>query len=287
VPYERVADNVYFFQSDQYAQVTAGVIAGPEFAVVIDTLAFPEETIEMRDFVEHELGLPVRYMINTHYHADHTWGNAFFPGALVLSHKLCHQLLKERGIPSLQAAKAQNPTFRDIDIVLPHLTFDDGELGIQVGKKTIRTISLPGHSPDGIGVFIEEDRVLFTGDLIMPVPYIVDGNIDDMIASLDKVEKMTLENIVEGHGDIILRGEIHRSIKNNLDYLEDIQKIVRKASRRKFPLDLLEVEDVEDAGKSRVLLGGLAPELHRRNLIALYQQTFGELPAGSEEYYDD
>ena len=68
---ERVSENVYWFQSEVYAQVTAGVVLGPQWAVVIDTLALPEETLAMRDYVEHELGVQVHYIINTHYHADH------------------------------------------------------------------------------------------------------------------------------------------------------------------------------------------------------------------------
>ena len=76
---ERIAENVYYFQSDLYAQVTAGAIVGPNWAVVIDTLAMPEETIQIRDFIEQELNLPVRYVINTHYHADHSLGQLFLP----------------------------------------------------------------------------------------------------------------------------------------------------------------------------------------------------------------
>ena len=75
---ERVSDNVYWFQSDIYAQVTAGVIVGPQWSVLIDTLAMPEETLAMRSFIEDDLRAPVRYIINTHSHADHSWGNCFF-----------------------------------------------------------------------------------------------------------------------------------------------------------------------------------------------------------------
>ena len=69
---ERVADNIYSFQSGNYANVNAGVIIGPDMAIVVDTLPFPEETAAMRDFIEREMQVPVRYLINTHYHADHT-----------------------------------------------------------------------------------------------------------------------------------------------------------------------------------------------------------------------
>ena len=95
---ERVSENVYWFQSDVYAQVTAGVVVGPHWSVVIDTLALPDETMGMREFIEHELGVPVRYVINTHYHADHTCLINFITssayGLTTLLHDICKGSLK-------------------------------------------------------------------------------------------------------------------------------------------------------------------------------------------------
>lgn len=283
---ERVAENVYSFQSDVYAQVNAGAVVGPNWAVVIDTLALPEETIEIRQFIEQELQVPVRYVINTHYHADHTWGNYLFPNATVVSSVLCRDLLDTRGRESLEAAKKQGTSFRQVRIVLPHLTFAAGTLSLRVGKKTLSLMPLPGHSPDNLGVIVEEDRVLFAGDVFMPIPYIVDGNADDMAFSLKQIGRMGLENVVQGHGDIVLRGEVEGSVKDNLAYLSAIRRAVRKASRRKYPWDMLEEVGVEDCGKSRVLIGGLAEELHSRNLYALYEQLYDEPPASSEDDED-
>lgn len=282
---ERVADNVYFFQSDAYALVTAGVVVGTHWAVAIDTLPSPDETLQMREFVERELGVPVKYVIDTHYHADHSWGNCFFPGATVIGHELCRQLLEQKGKPSLEHSKKQNLMFRQVELVLPHTTFRDGSLSLRAGKKTLTMSTLPGHSADGIGVLVEEDRVLFAGDAFMPLPYIVDGEIETLTATLKKISKMGLENIIPGHGDIILRGEIEGAIKDNQNYLVNIRKAVRKAGKRKYPWDILEEIDVENCGKSRVLIGGLAPELHFRNLKSLYKQIYGELPAASEDDY--
>ncbi|MBN2385665.1 MAG: MBL fold metallo-hydrolase [Anaerolineales bacterium] len=269
---ERVSENVYWFQSEVYAQVTAGVVAGPQWAIVIDTLALPDETLAIRDFIEHELGVQVRYVINTHYHADHTWGNCFFPGATILAHSLCRELLAERGAPSLENARRQNPVFRQVKIVLPHLTFDQGELNLRVGKKNLTLLPAPGHSPDGIAVLVEEDRVLFAGDAFMPLPYIVDGDLDEITASVKRIGRMGLENIIQGHGDIILRGEIEAAVKENLNYLAAIRKVAKTASRRRAADDFLDEMNVETCGKSRVHLGGLAADLHRHNLQALYQQ---------------
>src|SRR5271157_1497819 len=281
---ERVSDNVYWFQSEIYAQVTAGVVTGPQWAVVIDTLPIPEETLAMRSFIEEELSVPVRYIINTHYHADHTWGNCFFPGATIIAHSLCRQLMIERGQNSIDAARRQNPIFKQIKLVLPHITFDDGELSLRVGKKNLVLFSTPGHSIDGISILVEEDRVLFAGDAFLPIPYIVDGDLDELSTTIKKIGKMGLENIVQGHGDIILRGEIDEAVKENLAYLAAIRKAARNAARRKNPQDAIAMVDIESCGKSRVYLGGLAEDLHRRNLRTLLRQLMEE---GSSETTND
>jgi cyclase len=287
VPRERIADNVYSFQSDLYAQVTAGAVIGPNWAVVIDTLAIPEETLEIRNFIEQELNIPIKYVINTHYHADHSWGSCFFPGATIISHAICREKLATSGQVSLREARQQSNIFRSVKIVLPQITFTESTLSLRVGKKTLVLTALPGPSPDNIGILVEEDRVLFAGDAFMPLPYIVDGDIEDMITSFKKIGKMGLENIIQGHGDIVLRGEIDNAVKENLAYLSAIRKAVRKASRRKFPLEMLETVGIESCGKSRVLIGGLAVELHRRNLLALYRSLYGEPRLRTEEDYDE
>lgn len=269
---ERVSENVYWFQSDVYAQVTAGVVVGPQWAVVIDTLALPDETMHMRDFIERDLGVPVRYVINTHYHADHAWGNCFFADATVIGHSRCRELLEERGRPSLEAARKQNTAMRQVWIVPPQMTFSSGEMTLRVGKKNLILLSALGHSEDGIAVLVEEDRVLFAGDAFMPLPSLVDGNVDEAIASIRKIGRMGLENIIQGHGDIILRGEIDAAVKENLNYLAAIKKASKGALRRRNAEEYIDGVSIEECGKSRVYLGGLAEMLHRRNLRALLQQ---------------
>ena len=282
---ERIADNVYSFQSEVYAQVNAGAVIGPNWAVLIDTLAIPEETLEMRDFIEQELSVPVRYVINTHSHADHTWGNCFFPGARIIAHAKCRELLDSAGRESLEELHREERMYRNVKIILPHITFSEGAVRLRVGKKYLKIFPLPGHSVDNIGVLIEEDRILFAGDTAMSLPYIVDGDLDQTVESLKLIGKIGLENIVQGHGDIVLRGEIENYIKENIQYLMNIRRVVKKASRRKYPAEILDESYVEDCGKSRILISGLSGELHHRNLRALYKQMFDEEPREPEYGY--
>lgn len=268
---ERVSENVYWFQSEVYAQVTAGAITGPQWAVMVDTLALPKESLEMRSFIEDQLGVPVRYVINTHYHADHSWGNCFFPGATVIGHALSRDIMLEKGESSLELIKKQSADYKQVKLVPPQITFSEGQLTLRVGKKTLVLSPAPGHSVDGISVLVEEDRVLFAGDAFMPLPYMVDGNPDELAATIKHIGKMGLENIIQGHGDIILRGEIEESTRENLAYINNVRKAVRTASKRRNPLEALAEIDIESCGKSRVTLAGLGIELHKRNVAYLYK----------------
>ncbi|MBM3121730.1 MAG: MBL fold metallo-hydrolase [Chloroflexi bacterium] len=273
---ERVADNVYVFTSELYAQVNAGAVIGPDFSVVIDTLAYPEETLEIRDFVENKLGSRVRYVINTHYHADHALGNSWFKGAVILGHRRTRQLMDSLGRESIERARQRSRELRDVELVLPDVVFDEGELSLRVGKRTLQLLALPGHSPDGVGVLVLEDRVLFSGDAMMPLPHLVNGDLEAMTASLKRIPRLKLENVIQGHGEVILRGEILNAVRSNLNYIACVRREVTRAARRRDPLAYLASVTIESCGKSRILLGGLADDLHRRNLAGVYRSLYGE-----------
>jgi glyoxylase-like metal-dependent hydrolase (beta-lactamase superfamily II) len=273
---ERVADDIYVFTSEVYVQVTAGAIITPDGAILIDTLVFPFEAREIRQFLEGRLNCPVRYIVNTHYHADHTYGTCFFPEALVVSHDLCRHILDTRGRESLAAAQATSTHLEEVTVRLPTIVFDQGEMFLHLGNKTLKMWHAPGHSPDSIVCLVEEDRVLFAADTIMPIPYFVDGDYDDFIATLKSLQGQAFENVVQGHGEVILRGEVEATIQDDLRYLEALREHVEIAMRRNDPHKYLETVTVETCGKSRILLNGEVQELHRANLAKLYEQIVAE-----------
>jgi hypothetical protein len=110
----------------------------------------------------------------------------------------------------------------------------------------------------------------------MPLPYIVDGDIDNLVNTIKSIGKMGLENIIQGHGDIILRGEIEDAVKENMAYLNALRKAVKNACRKRNPSEALAQIDIESCGKSRIYLGGLAEDLHRRNVRFLYRQVMAD-----------
>jgi len=118
---------------------------------------------------------------------------------------------------------------------------------------------------------IREDRVLFAGDTMMPVPYFVDGSYDDFVSSLHALRKGGFENIVQGHGEVVLRGEAEEIIQGNLDYLAAVRQHVEAALEAGEPIEALDKVSIELCGKSRIPLNGLVQDLHQANLRALYQ----------------
>lgn len=269
---ERIAEDIYVFTSDLYAQVTAGAVLYQEGAVLIDTLPFPAETLEMKDYVENKLGAPVRYIINTHYHADHTNGNYLFPQARIVAHYLCREKLDTIGRRGLERAKTQSPEMAPVHIVLPDVLMHAGSMFMHLGRKTLQLFHTPGHSADGLSVLVREERILFAGDMMMPLPHVVDGSADDLATAIQAIPELALENVVQGHGEVILRGEIDDAVKANLRYLETLKRKVEAHVRKGKPREALTDIDVESCGKSRIPLNGLVPQLHLANLRALYDR---------------
>ena len=268
---ERVADDIYVFTSELYAQVMAGVIFTSQGVVVIDTLLFPQETDELLHLVRRRSKNGVRYVINTHSHSDHVYGNYLFDGAKVIAHQLCRQALEKHGERDLDAAREQIPDLSEVQLRLPSVTFTK-ELTLRLGNKTLRLMHTPGTTLDSIVVHVREDKVLFAGDTVMPVPYIIDGDRLELMESLRRIGKLSLDNIVQGHGGVILRGEVKGTLRSSIAYLEIIYEKVREKVEAAAPRDELREIGVERCGKSRIPLDGLVQDLHQANLMALYDQ---------------
>ncbi|MDX1615424.1 MAG: MBL fold metallo-hydrolase [Candidatus Promineifilaceae bacterium] len=273
---ERIADDIYVFTSRRYAQVTAGAVLTQEGVILVDTLFYPEETQAVKDFLERRLGLQVRYVINTHYHADHTHGTYLFPGADVVAHAECRRLLDTVGREGLARMQENWPELADVRVVLPNLYFERGFIDVHLGGKTVRVTHTPGHSPDLISALVVDDQILFASDNMMPVPTIFDGSYDDLVGSLQAMLEMKLDSVVRGHGEVLLRGEIETVVESDLAYLATIREAVAQAVANGEPEAALERITIEECGKSRLPLNGFVTDLHQANLRKLYGELTPE-----------
>ncbi len=276
---DRVAEDIYIMISEIYAQVTAAVILTSQGAVVIDTLPYPVESRQILAFVESKLGPHgTRYVVNTHYHADHIYGSYLFEGAEVIAHDLCREVLSQSGQALLERAKRDNQNLADVELCLPQITFSE-EMQLHMGLRHLRLIHTPGHTADGIIVFAVDDRVVIAGDTMMPIPHIVRGDYARLTASLRYIQELKPNFIVQGHGDVLLRGEVDEAIEANICYLNTVVQRVRTIVENHEPTQRLREIDIESCGLSRIPLDGMVSRIHMNNVLSLYK-TFsaGNMP---------
>jgi cyclase len=270
---ERVSDDIYVFTSSLYAQVTASAVVTREGIIVVDTLPYPVETQEMIDCLNSLGQGPIRYLVNTHWHGDHTYGNYLFDNSVQLvCHRKCQEAMLEYGPATLEEARESTPLLEGVELRVPDVVFDDGQLVLHVGSKSLEVTLTPGHTFDSTVAYIREDKVLLAADTVMPVPYFVWGDRDAFRESLSFLKEYNLESIVQGHGEVLLRGEIPSSIDSSIRYLDILEEKVKKIVEKGLGTKTLERITIESCGKSRIPLNGLVQDLHLANAYALYDE---------------
>ena len=270
----RVADDTWVFTSELYVEVNAGLVVTPEGGILIDTLPFPSETKQIIEFAHRVCPQGIKYVINTLSHADHVYGSSYFPEAELIAHDLCREMLMEHGYTALEEAREHTPELRHVEIRLPKIVFNEGVV-IRLGGKTVHLIHSPGPSPELCVVHVREDKVLFASDLMMPVPLIATpySDVEAFKRSLMNLHDYNLECIVQGHGDILLRGEVTSSIDISVKYLNDIQQLVQRLMDDGGTKHDLLTYDIEQFERSRIPLGGLVQQFHANNLLFLWDQA--------------
>lgn len=275
---ERVSDDIYVFTSDLYAQVTASAVVTREGIVVIDTLPFAPETQEMIEYLNALGQGPIKYLVNTHWHGDHTNGNYLFDESIELvCHKKCQDAMQQYGQAALDEAKESSPLLEDAYLRIPDLVFEEGEMVLHVGNKSIEMALMPGHTLDSTVAYVREDKVLLAADTVMPVPYFVWGDRHKFMESLRALESYPLESIVQGHGEVLLRGEIPISIQSSIKYLNLIEEKVTEIVEKGQGAAALDSLTIDKCGKSRIPLNGLVQDLHRANLQMLYREMSSQV----------
>ncbi len=268
---DRVAEDIFVFISETYLQVTSTVVLTSDGAVVIDAMPFPSEARQVFKFAMDQGQNGIRYVINTHHHADHVYGTFVFEDAEVIAHDTCRKMLLAGGEALLRRAKAETPALAEVTLHLPDMTVENS-LRLSLGQQSLRLLHLPGHSADGIGVYIEGEKALVAGDCIMPVPYFVGGNRHELASTMRRIQEMEPDFVIAGHGSVLLRGEVDETIEASIAYMQTIEQRVRRIVEKGQPPSTLREIDIESCGLSRIPLDGMVSKLHLENLIALYRE---------------
>ncbi len=175
-----------------------GVLRTGEGSIVVDTMTFALQGREIRARAE-ELAGPVRTIVNTHYHLDHTHGNpAFASGLRIVSTAKTRAYLDALDAEYWSGAAAGT---------LPNETFDT-EHTLSMGGKTLRLLHLGrGHTDGDLVVHFVEDRVVHTGDLFFNGRYPnidleAGGSVRDWSATIDRILELDFDRVIPGHGPV-------------------------------------------------------------------------------------
>jgi cyclase len=150
-------------------------------------------------------GKPVRTLINTHHHGDHTHGNYLFRGATIVAHDRTRQEILAAGLPNYQGLMT-DVDWGGIEVTPPFLTYDDHvTLYADAVRADVRHVGGPAHTSNDSIVWLPECGVLFAGDLIFNggTPFMLMGSVTGAIEVLDNVVRPLRPSvIVPGHGDV-------------------------------------------------------------------------------------
>ena len=186
-----------------------GVVVGDDGLAVIDTRSTHREAQELLDELATLSRKPVRWVINTHYHWDHVYGNAMFEGAEIWGHELCRSALVSIGEEMKDSAKSWLPAelHRDIDevrIVPPEKTFSD-RVSLDIGREVALSYHGFGHTDSDIVIRVPDAGVVFFGDLLEEgaPPNFGDSYPVAWPLSLRLASDDLPGVVVPGHGDVV------------------------------------------------------------------------------------
>jgi cyclase len=206
-------------------QSNSGFIQTPAGIALVDTT---DDHHKMLAWLKQARLTPddVSLVINTHFHADHVWGNQLFH-CPILAHRLCHESMiehaREDWTPALMEEYAKelekaNPSraaqvrssLEGFTVKLPTQTFEDRQ-DMDMGGTRLEIIHLGGHTPCSSIVWVPSEAVLFSGDLIFTerYPYVFSAtSITDWIAALDQLRTLQPVKLIPGHGSVCTLAEV-------------------------------------------------------------------------------
>ena len=234
-----VADGVFaYVQSDGSWMINnTGFLVAGDGVTAVDACSTERRTRAFLDTVGGVTRLPVRTLVNTHHHPDHTAGNGLFTGATIVAHDNAREEMRKLGVPR-NTGIWTDIEFGDLRLALPFLTFADRlTLWADELRCELLFAGQPAHTTNDIVAWIPERSVLFSGDLLFNggTPFLLSGSVLGAIDVLEKFLKpLGARTIVPGHGPAT-GPEIIDEVLGYLYFVKDVAERGRAAGLS--PLD--------------------------------------------------
>ncbi|MEV5568356.1 MBL fold metallo-hydrolase [Streptomyces sp. NPDC052196] len=199
----QVADSVWAFEQPGggWCLNNAGLIVGEDRAVLIDTVATESRARRLRTQTEQVAPRGVDFVVNTHFHGDHTFGNGqFTPRAVIVAHEGTRADSEEAGLGMRQLWPSVK--WGQTPLTLPSLTFQD-TLTLHTGGPRVELLHVgPAHTPNDVVAWVPERSVLFTGDVVWSAvtPFLLMGSLSGSLLALERMRALEPRTVVAGHG---------------------------------------------------------------------------------------
>jgi cyclase len=228
---KKIGDGVYAAVSPDRSKggSNAGFVVGSNGVLVIDTFQDVAPARDLLAEIRKVTNLPIRFVVNTHYHLDHTGGNAVFAeaGATILAQRNLRGWLRTENLKFFGANPKPEDKARVEALVLPDQGYTDA-VDIYLGSRLVQVRYMLGHTGGDSVVIVPDANVVFGGDLIWQkhLPNLIDATTRDWVKTLEKLlADHPSATFVSGHGDVATPDDV----RDFHDYLVALRDDIVKA----------------------------------------------------------
>lgn len=228
---KQIGQGVYAAISPDHSKAgsNAGFIVGSNGVVVVDTFETTDAAKELLAEIRKVTSLPIHYVVNTHYHLDHTGGNAVFAdaGATIVAQRNVYAWLRTENLKFFGPTPKPEQKAQVESLALPDIVYSDA-VDLHLGTRLIQVRYMLGHTGGDSVVIVPDANVVFSGDLVWQkhLPNLIDASTQPWIQTLDKLlEEHPSATFVPGHGDLATPADV----SDFRDYLFTLRTDVAKA----------------------------------------------------------
>jgi len=247
-----------------------GFIVGERCVAVIDTGGNPDQGRALLQAIRHATDKPICYVINTHVHPDHIYGNSVFKaeGVKFVGHHNLGRAMAARG--PFYLAKAKELLGIDLgagDLIPPDVAVDK-ELDIDLGGRILKLTAHPAaHTDNDLSIYDPLTDTLWLADLLflehLPV---IDGSLKGWLAVIEPLERHAYKTVIPGHGPIVT--DWPRSLQPEKRYLQSLLSDIRALIKSGGLLE----QALESVGYQAKAEWKLFDDFHRKNVSTAFAE---------------